>query len=65
MGALRSLKNRAFVALQYLLPQHAISRLVQRATRSNSVAFKNLLIQKFVVAYRPEMQDALLSDPLA
>ena len=65
MGALRSLKNRAFVALQYLLPQHAISRLVQRATRSNSVAFKNLLIQKFVDAYRPEMQDALLSDPLA
>ena len=35
---------RAFIALQHVLPQHAISRLVLRATRSTAPGFKNLLI---------------------
>ena len=45
--------GRAFVALQHLLPQHGISRLVLAATRSRSPAFKNALIRLFVRGFKP------------
>ena len=57
--------GRAFVALQHLLPQHGISRLVLAATRSRSPAFKNALIRLFVRGFRPDMSDAVLTDPTA
>ena len=57
--------GRAFVALQHLLPQHAISRLVLRATRSRNAAFKNALIRLFVRGFKPDMNDAVEIDPTA
>jgi phosphatidylserine decarboxylase len=57
--------GRAFVALQHLLPQHGISRLVLKATRSRNVAFKNALIRLFMRGFRPDMSDALEPDPMA
>jgi len=57
--------GRAFVALQHLLPQHGISRLVLGATRSRAPAFKNALIRLFVRGFRPDMRDAELTDPTA
>jgi phosphatidylserine decarboxylase len=57
--------GRAFVALQHLLPQHGISRLVLQATRSRVPAFKNLLIRLFVRGFDPDMSDAIESDPTA
>jgi phosphatidylserine decarboxylase len=57
--------GRAFVALQHLLPQHGISRLVLAATRSRSPAIKNALIRLFVRGFRPDMSDAVLTDPMA
>jgi phosphatidylserine decarboxylase len=57
--------GRAFVALQHLLPQHGISRLVLAATRSRSTAFKNALIRLFVRGFRPDMSDAVETDPTA
>lgn len=57
--------GRAFVALQHVLPQHGISRLVLSATRSRSPAFKNALIKLFVRGFKPDMSDAELTDPLA
>jgi phosphatidylserine decarboxylase len=57
--------GRAFVALQHLLPQHGISRLVLAATRSRSVAFKNALIRLFVRGFNPDMTDAVETDPTA
>src|SRR6185369_18034003 len=51
--------GRAFVALQHLLPQHGISRLVLQATRSRAPAFKNALIRLFVRAFKPDMADAV------
>lgn len=56
---------RAFVALQYLLPQHALSRLVLRATRSRRRRFKNFIIDRFVRSFKPDMSDAAEPDPLA
>ena len=58
-------RGRAFVALQHLLPQHGISRLVLAATRSRSPGFKNALISLFVRGFRPDMSDAALTEPTA
>jgi phosphatidylserine decarboxylase len=57
--------GRAFVALQHLLPQHGISRLVLAATRSRHPAFKNTLIKLFVRGFEPDMSDAVETDPTA
>jgi phosphatidylserine decarboxylase len=57
--------GRAFVALQRLLPQHGISRLVLAATRSRSIAFKNALIRLFVLGFKPDMSDAVEPEPTA
>jgi phosphatidylserine decarboxylase len=53
-----------FVALQYLLPQHLLCRLVYAVTHSESGWLKNLLIGAFMRGYRPEMADALEPEPL-
>src|SRR5882724_3657120 len=60
-----SIGDRLFVGLQYLLPQHLLSRIVLRATRSENAGWKNLLISKFVAGFAPDMSDALESRPLA
>jgi phosphatidylserine decarboxylase len=57
--------GRAFVALQHLLPQHGISRLVLAATRSRNPAFKNALIRLFVRGFEPDMRDAVETEPTA
>ena len=57
--------GRAFVALQHLLPQHGISRLVLSATRSQSPGFKNALIKLFVRGFKPDMSDAVETEPTA
>lgn len=57
--------GRAFVTLQHLLPQHGISRLVLQATRSRAPAFKNALIRLFVRGFRPDMRDAVETEPTA
>lgn len=56
---------RAFVALQYVLPQHTISALVHSLTRMRARWFKNLLIRAFVKGYTPDLSDAVHADPLA
>ncbi len=57
--------GRVFVALQHLLPQHGISRLVLAATRSRATAFKNALIRLFVRGFKPDMNDAVEREPTA
>lgn len=59
------LSTRAFVALQYLLPQHLLTALVHQVTRTRIDWLKNALIDNFVVKYRPDMSDAEESSPLA
>jgi phosphatidylserine decarboxylase len=56
--------GRLFVWLQYVLPQHALSRLVLRATRVRAPRFKNLLIKGFLKLYTVDMSEALQADPL-
>jgi phosphatidylserine decarboxylase len=60
-----SLGARAFVALQHVLPQHGISRIVHAATRSEVPWFKDLLIRGFMRGFAPDLSDAVRTDPLA
>ena len=65
MSALdNSVRARLFVALQYLLPQHFISRLAYRITRSRVPLVKNALIRSFVGNFHPDMSEAEQPDPL-
>lgn len=59
------LRGRLFVALQYVLPQHALSRLVLRATRVRSVWFKDLLTRGFLRLFPVDMSEAVETDPHA
>jgi phosphatidylserine decarboxylase len=57
------LRGRLFAWCQYLLPQHALSRLVLAATRVRTVWFKNSTIHGFLKLYRVDMSEAEQSDP--
>jgi len=57
------LTARAFVALQYLLPQHTLSRLVYHLARSRIRWLKNALIHSFVARFHPRMSEAEQPDP--
>jgi phosphatidylserine decarboxylase len=56
---------RAFILLQRLLPQHALSRLIHAVARVRVRRVKNALIGAFVRGFRPVMADARQPDPLA
>jgi phosphatidylserine decarboxylase len=60
-----TLKDRLFVATQFAIPQHFLSRLVYRLTRSRTPSVKNALIKSFMRGFSPDMSDALQPDPLA
>jgi len=59
-----SVAARAFIALQHVLPQHSISRLIHAVARSQTPWFKNLLIRQFIKGFKPDLSDALLTNPL-
>ncbi|MFO1469194.1 MAG: archaetidylserine decarboxylase [Steroidobacteraceae bacterium] len=56
--------GRMFAWVQYVLPQHALSRLVLRATRVRSPWFKNALIRGFRKLYAVDMSEAQIEDAL-
>jgi len=56
--------TRLFVALQYLLPQHLLSRLAYALTRSRLRWLKNALIESFVDHFHPDMSEAAEPLPL-
>ena len=56
--------GRLFVWLQYVLPQHALSRLVLRATRIRTPWFKNLLTRGFLRLFHVDMGEASQPDAL-
>jgi phosphatidylserine decarboxylase len=57
--------DKLFVLLQYVLPQHALSRLVHRVTRIRARWFKDALIRGFVRLFRVDMSDAAAAGPEA
>jgi phosphatidylserine decarboxylase len=59
-----SLRDRFFVAMQHLLPQHFLSRIVLHVTRIRFRPVKNLLIRSFVRRFKPKMSEAAQPNPL-
>jgi phosphatidylserine decarboxylase len=57
--------GRAFAWFQHLLPQHALSRLILRATRVRTPWFKNALVRGFLKLYAIDMTEAAQGDPLS
>lgn len=57
--------DRLKAALQYPLPQHAISRAVHWLTRIRQPAFKNLITRKFIRRFGVDMTEAVQPDPTA
>jgi phosphatidylserine decarboxylase len=51
------------ILLQFLLPQHLISRLVGVLTRIRWRPFKNAFTALFVAGFKPDLTDALDPDP--
>jgi phosphatidylserine decarboxylase len=51
-----------FVALQRLLPQHALSRLIARAAESKMPWLKNLLVKRAIAAFDINVEEAESSD---
>ncbi|MFT3904904.1 MAG: archaetidylserine decarboxylase [Steroidobacteraceae bacterium] len=56
---------RVFVLLQYLLPQHLLSRGIYHLTRCRVHWVKDALIGAFMRGYRPVVSDAVQPDPHA
>jgi len=59
----QTLRERAFIALQYMIPQHPLSRLVYHVTRSRAPVVKNALIKSFMNGFHPDMTEAARPDP--
>jgi phosphatidylserine decarboxylase len=59
-----SLSARAFIALQHLLPQHWLTRIVHAATRARTPVIKDNLIRSFCDSFHPDMSDAEQPDPV-
>ena len=57
------LRGRLFVWIQYLLPQHGLSRLVLAATRVRTPWFKNALTRGFLRLFSVDMAEAVEPDP--
>jgi phosphatidylserine decarboxylase len=54
-----------FVLMQYVLPQHLVSRVVMGATRLRWAPARNALIRAFLRGFRPDLSDAQVRDPFA
>jgi phosphatidylserine decarboxylase len=55
--------SSGFVWLQHMLPQHALSRLILRATRVRTPWLKNALVRGFLKLYAIDMTEAAQGDP--
>ncbi len=62
-GTAQRIAESLFVALQYLLPHHLLSRLMHAVTRVEAKGFKDVLIRRVIDWYKVDMSEALESDP--
>ncbi len=60
-----ALRDRAFIGLQHLLPQHLLSRLVRVVTRSRIGLLRTALIRGFLRNYPVDLSEAIHADPAA
>jgi len=58
-----TLFKKLFLALQHLLPQHLLSRLLGKLAESSTPWLKDWLIQQFLQRYPVDMQSAMIENP--
>lgn len=58
-----NLRQRLQISLQYLLPQHGLSRLIGKLADLQIAWFKNLMIRWFMKRYRIDLSAALIENP--
>lgn len=56
------LKDKFITLLQYLLPQHTLSRLMGKLANSHYAPLKNFMIRHYVQFYKVDMSEALEPD---
>jgi phosphatidylserine decarboxylase len=61
----RSVRDRAFIGLQYLLPQHFLSRLVGSLAGARIGWLRRVLIRAFLRHYPVDLSEAERADPAA
>lgn len=59
------MKNYLFICLQYLLPQHLLSRCAGKLAASKTPWIKNYLIRSFKHYFNIDLSEAKCQDPLA
>ncbi|WP_027858264.1 archaetidylserine decarboxylase [Marinobacterium jannaschii] len=59
------MKDKLFILLQQLLPQHCLSRLVGRIAECKNPKVKNTFIRWFAKRYQINMSEALVEEPTA
>jgi phosphatidylserine decarboxylase len=64
-GTPQKIAETLFVALQYLLPHHLLSRWMHAITRVEATTFKDSLIRRVIAWYKVDMSEALESNPRA
>ncbi|HEX7113910.1 MAG TPA: archaetidylserine decarboxylase [Steroidobacter sp.] len=57
--------DRLFAGLQYVLPKHALSRLIYRLARSQTPWVRDAFLRIFLSSYRVNMAEASNPDPFA
>ena len=55
-------RNELFIALQRVLPKHALSRLVAKLADSERPWLKDLLIKRAIKTFNIDMEDAVSVD---
>lgn len=55
-------KGELFAALQRILPQHSLSRLLGKLASSENTRFKNFLIRKAIARYNIDLSEAISSN---
>ncbi|MDF9391654.1 MULTISPECIES: archaetidylserine decarboxylase [Methylococcus] len=55
--------SKLFASLQYLLPQHGLSRLMHRVVRIRRPWFKNAMIRTFCKLYRVDLTESICTSP--
>ncbi|HEU0224504.1 MAG TPA: archaetidylserine decarboxylase [Steroidobacteraceae bacterium] len=58
-----ALRDRAFIGLQHLLPQHLLTRLLRVIARSRIGLLRTALIRGFLQSYPVDLSEAILADP--
>ena len=58
-------KSKLFSLLQYVIPQHLLSRLTGRLAECRIGWIKNQLIKSFIKRFNVDMSEALQEDPTA